>query len=187
MRAMQPGQQVFFYHSNCKPPGIVGVMEVAQAAYTDHTQFERSSKYFDEKSKKEDPRWSMVDVKFVRFLELQELPPANSVLSLRSLHCWHCPCARTHRVLLLSVPSQTALMSSTRTSHVLFSQLSKLGHGVQVRKLKRQVTLDELKALREENSVAAGLQLFTTARLSVQNVSQAEWDLVHELEKQPAP
>ena len=28
MRKMNKGHKVFFYHSNCKPPGIVGLMEV---------------------------------------------------------------------------------------------------------------------------------------------------------------
>ena len=28
MRSMDVGDQAFFYHSNCKPPGIVGLMEV---------------------------------------------------------------------------------------------------------------------------------------------------------------
>mgnify|MGYP006054934807 CR=1 FL=1 len=28
MRKMNIGDQVFFYHSNCKPPGIVGLMKV---------------------------------------------------------------------------------------------------------------------------------------------------------------
>jgi predicted RNA-binding protein with PUA-like domain len=56
---------------------------------------------------------------------------------------------------------------------------------VQVRKLKRLVSLQELKGMRESNAVARGLQLFTMARLSIQNMSQAEWDLVLALEEQP--
>ena len=55
---------------------------------------------------------------------------------------------------------------------------------LQVRKLKRKVTLDELKTLKDSNAIARSMQLFTTARLSIQNVSQAEWDFVHELEQQ---
>ena len=30
MRAMTKGDLAFFYHSNCKVPGIVGIMEIAQ-------------------------------------------------------------------------------------------------------------------------------------------------------------
>jgi predicted RNA-binding protein with PUA-like domain len=56
---------------------------------------------------------------------------------------------------------------------------------VQVRQLERQVTLDELKQYRD--GPLASMALFTTARLSVQPVSQDEWDFVLSLEKQPAP
>lgn len=64
--SMSVGDRVFFYHSNCKVPGIVGVMEVASEAYPDPTQFDPKSKYFDESSKPEEPRWLLVDVKYVR-------------------------------------------------------------------------------------------------------------------------
>ena len=66
---MQKGDQVFFYHSNCKPPGIVGIAEVVRTGYPDYTAFEPTSKYHDPKSDPEKPRWYMVDVKFVRRLQ----------------------------------------------------------------------------------------------------------------------
>jgi predicted RNA-binding protein with PUA-like domain len=66
---MKPGDKVFFYHSNCNPPGIVGIAEVASDAYPDPSQFDSKSKYFDPKSSREDPRWMLVDVKFVRKLK----------------------------------------------------------------------------------------------------------------------
>jgi len=74
---MQVGDQVFFYHSNCKVPGIVGIAEVVHEGYPDHTAFDPEAKYFDPKSDPDKPRWYMVDLKFVRRLErtitLQEL------------------------------------------------------------------------------------------------------------------
>lgn len=69
MRSMQVGDGVLFYHSSCDVPGVYGVAEVAAAAYPDPTQFERKSKYFDGKSTREEPRWSLVDVRFVRKLK----------------------------------------------------------------------------------------------------------------------
>ncbi|MFP4276556.1 MAG: EVE domain-containing protein [Wenzhouxiangella sp.] len=66
---MQVGDQVFFYHSNCKVPGIVGIAEVASKPYPDPTQFDPDSKYHDPKSDPDDPRWVLVDVKFVRQLK----------------------------------------------------------------------------------------------------------------------
>ena len=68
MRAMQVGDGVLFYHSNCKEPGIVGTATVASAAYPDDTQFNPKSDYYDPKSTREEPRWSLVDVKFERKL-----------------------------------------------------------------------------------------------------------------------
>jgi predicted RNA-binding protein with PUA-like domain len=65
MRAMKIGDEVLYYHSNASPPGVVGIARVCREAYPDPTQFERKSKYFDEKSKKDDPRWSLVDIEFV--------------------------------------------------------------------------------------------------------------------------
>ena len=64
--ALQVGDQVFFYHSNCATPGIVGLMEVVRAGYPDHTAFAPQSKYFDPKSDPQAPRWFMVDIKYLR-------------------------------------------------------------------------------------------------------------------------
>ncbi len=67
--SMKKGDQVFFYHSNCDQPGIVGIAEVVKEGYPDHTAFDPESKYYDPKSTPENPRWFMVDVKFVRRLK----------------------------------------------------------------------------------------------------------------------
>ncbi|MEA9587034.1 EVE domain-containing protein [Xanthomonas sp. WHRI 10064A] len=66
---MQVGDGVFFYHSNCKVPGIVGIAKVASAAYPDDTQFDPRSDYHDPKASREDPRWMLVDVAFERKLK----------------------------------------------------------------------------------------------------------------------
>ena len=63
---MKPGDQAFFYHSNCDEPAIAGIAEVSKAAYPDATQFERKSKYFDEKATPDKPRWLHVDFRFVK-------------------------------------------------------------------------------------------------------------------------
>ena len=66
---MRPGDMVFFYHSNCAEPGIAGIAEVASDAYPDPSQFDSKSKYFDPKSSRQEPRWMLVDVKFVKKLK----------------------------------------------------------------------------------------------------------------------
>ena len=77
MRKMAIGDKVFFYHSNCKPPGIVGLMEVINLNVIDPTQFQKDSKYYDPKSSPDKPRWDCVKVKYLfkanKFLSLPEL------------------------------------------------------------------------------------------------------------------
>ena len=66
---MQKGDKVFFYHSNCKQPGIVGIARIVSNAYPDPTQFDAGSNYFDAKSDPENPRWLLVDIQHVRDLK----------------------------------------------------------------------------------------------------------------------
>ncbi|XP_040038944.1 thymocyte nuclear protein 1 [Gasterosteus aculeatus] len=77
MRQMKDGQLAFFYHSNCKEPGIAGIMKIVKEAYVDHTQFDKKDVHFDANSKPDNPKWSMVDVQYQRmlkrFLPLSEL------------------------------------------------------------------------------------------------------------------
>lgn len=66
---MKIGDRVFFYHSSCKVPAVVGIMTVASDAYADPTQFDRRSKYYDGKSSRDEPRWMLVEVQFERKLK----------------------------------------------------------------------------------------------------------------------
>ena len=70
---MKVGDQIFFYHSNCDDPGIVGIMEVVREGYPDDTAFDPEAKYWDPKSDPDNPRWYMVDVRYVRHL-LRNIP-----------------------------------------------------------------------------------------------------------------
>ena len=80
MRSMAIGDQAFFYHSNCKPPGIIGLMEVSETGLVDPTQFDPSSKYHDPASKPEAPRWDCVKLtykgRFGSLLSLDDLRQA---------------------------------------------------------------------------------------------------------------
>lgn len=66
---MNLGDLVFFYHSNCAEPGIVGIARVAREAYPDHTAFDPLDPHFDPKSRPDQPTWYMVDVVLVRKLK----------------------------------------------------------------------------------------------------------------------
>ncbi|WP_099239583.1 EVE domain-containing protein [Synechococcus sp. BDU 130192] len=62
LQQMEKGDRLFFYHSNTKPPGIVGLARVTQANLVDPSQFNPESKYFDPKATPEKPRWYTVEV-----------------------------------------------------------------------------------------------------------------------------
>ena len=87
---MRVGDEVFFYHSSCEEPGIVGIARVASKPYADPTQFDPESRYYDPKSSQGEPRWILVDVEFVRKLdrtialtELKQHPELEGMILLR--------------------------------------------------------------------------------------------------------
>ena len=66
---MRVGDKIFFYHSSCKEPAIMGIAKVASEPYPDPTQFDTESRYYDPKSSRQDPRWCLVDIAYVRKLK----------------------------------------------------------------------------------------------------------------------
>jgi len=77
---------VFFYHSNCNPPGIAGIAKVVRAAYPDPSQWALQSDYYDAKSTRENPQWFMVDVQFVeKFSNLVTLEDLKSDARLKNM------------------------------------------------------------------------------------------------------
>ncbi|KAI1771091.1 DUF55-domain-containing protein [Hypoxylon cercidicola] len=64
LRAMKKGEVAFFYHSNCKDPGIVGTMEIVQEHSPDLSAHDSTAPYYDASSKPDNPKWSVVHVKF---------------------------------------------------------------------------------------------------------------------------
>ncbi|TLS23215.1 uncharacterized protein PpBr36_06461 [Pyricularia pennisetigena] len=80
LRAMKKGDLAFFYHSNCKEPGIVGTMEVVQEHSPDFSAHDSKAPYYDASSKPDNPKWSVVHVEFrskfaapITLKELREL------------------------------------------------------------------------------------------------------------------
>ena len=122
MKSMRLDEKAFFYHSNCKVPGLAGVMRIVRECYPDHTQFDPKDAHCDSKSDAANPKWIMVDVKFERDLE-RFIPLAE----LKEIHLLH---------------------------------KSKGSGGLE------------------------NLSLFTQSRLSVQSVTQDEWNFIMELENQ---
>lgn len=82
---MRVGDGVLFYHSSCAEPGIVGIAEVASTAYPDPTQFDSKSHYYDPKSKREEPRWQLVDVKVLKKTRNLALPELRANKDMEDL------------------------------------------------------------------------------------------------------
>ena len=108
---MKIGDEVLFYHSSCKVPAVVGIARVASKPYPDPTQFDPDSRYYDEKSDRDDPRWILVDVEFVRktrrpipLTELKQHPAlADFRLNQRGNRLSIFPVSRKHRDIVLSL------------------------------------------------------------------------------------
>ncbi|KAJ6256723.1 hypothetical protein Dda_8590 [Drechslerella dactyloides] len=71
LRSMKLGDKAFFYHSNCKEPGIVGLMEIIREASVDDSQFDPKAEYYDAKATEANPRWYLVHCSPIRKLERQ--------------------------------------------------------------------------------------------------------------------
>jgi len=76
---MTIGDLALFYHSSAEPPGVAGICRVASKAYPDPTQFDKKHPWHDPESKKDDPRWLLVDVEIV-----EKLPTFVALEQLRS-------------------------------------------------------------------------------------------------------
>ncbi|MBC7498596.1 EVE domain-containing protein [Candidatus Gracilibacteria bacterium] len=83
---MQTGDRVFFYHSSCATPGIVGLAEVVSLPHPDDTQFIIGDKHYDPKSTRDRPIWMCVDVGFVsRFSHILSITEIRSIPELANM------------------------------------------------------------------------------------------------------
>ncbi|HEX3555219.1 MAG TPA: EVE domain-containing protein [Thermoanaerobaculia bacterium] len=83
---MKVGDGVLFYASNAEPSGVTGVAEIAREGYPDPYAFQKGHKYFDPKSKPDDPTWYMVDVRFVeKFPEIVPLAELKEAKGLADM------------------------------------------------------------------------------------------------------
>jgi predicted RNA-binding protein with PUA-like domain len=87
---MKSGDRAFFYHSSAKPPGVAGIVEIASEGYPDPSARDSKSDYYDAAATDDEPRWYMVDVRFVRKLprlvsldELKANPALADMVLLR--------------------------------------------------------------------------------------------------------
>ncbi|PQK14361.1 hypothetical protein BB8028_0004g12910 [Beauveria bassiana] len=88
MRNMNVGDKAFFYHSNCKEPGIVGIMEIVKEFSEDKSARRPGTPYYDPSSTKDKPKWDLVHVEFrkkfavpIYLKELRKLGEAGGPLA----------------------------------------------------------------------------------------------------------
>ncbi|HEU4601231.1 MAG TPA: EVE domain-containing protein, partial [Steroidobacteraceae bacterium] len=79
IREMKKGDLAFFYHSSCDVPGIAGIVSISKEAHADPTAFDGKHHHYDADSDPANPRWFMVDVKFV-----EKIDPVISLDQLRA-------------------------------------------------------------------------------------------------------
>ncbi|KAF7876419.1 hypothetical protein EAF04_001511 [Stromatinia cepivora] len=80
LRAMKKGDLAFFYHSSCKIPAIVGIMEIVQEHSPDLSAHDPTAPYYDSKSSPDDPKWSVVHVEFRQKLK--------TPITLKEIKAW---------------------------------------------------------------------------------------------------
>ncbi len=108
---MKRGDHALLYHSSCETPGIVGVVKIVKEGYPDPTAFERGHVHFDPASKRDDPRWFMVDValerRLSRVITLEELRGRSALRELILLRLGNrlsvMPVEAAHWKLILSL------------------------------------------------------------------------------------
>jgi predicted RNA-binding protein with PUA-like domain len=86
MKKMAVNDLVFFYHSNCKVPGIVGIAKVIRKAYPDFTAWDPYDDHYDPKSTPSSPRWEMVDIQYLeKFPAIIPLQILNQQVELQNM------------------------------------------------------------------------------------------------------
>jgi len=90
LREAKVGDGVLFYHSSEQPMAVAGTAKVVKVAYSDPSQFDPKSEYFDKDAKREDPRWSLVDIEFVEAVErpvtldeMKKMPALKNMILLK--------------------------------------------------------------------------------------------------------
>lgn len=83
IRSMRRGDEVMIYHSGCAVPGVAGLGKITSAPYPDPGQFDPKDPYFDAGSDRGNPRWTLVDVRFVR--KLKRVITLDEIKALRNL------------------------------------------------------------------------------------------------------
>ena len=166
MRMMLKGDLAFFYHSNCKTPGIAGVMEVVQ----EHTP--------DGKQKFVCDSIALSSIFIAVSISCDQLP-SSIFFSPRADSDM-----KPESALDPDHPYYDAKSTADNLKwckvHVAFRQ-----------KFSKLVKLKELQKYAKDGGVLQNMQTLRQTRLSVSKVGKKEWDfimsLVEDIEEDPTP
>ncbi|KAK2054684.1 DUF55-domain-containing protein [Colletotrichum caudatum] len=89
LRSMRKGDTAFFYHSNCKEPGVVGIMSIVKEHSPDWNACINDNPYYDAAAPHDGSKWSLVHVKiehkFPRIVPLSLLKASRGDGPLRDM------------------------------------------------------------------------------------------------------
>ncbi|KAI8221140.1 hypothetical protein K4K54_008038 [Colletotrichum sp. SAR 10_86] len=92
LRDMRQGDKAFFYHSNCKEPGIVGIISIVKEHSPDWNACIDDNPYYDDAAPHDGSKWSLVHVKiehkFPRIVPLsllKEVGPKGPLANMQLL------------------------------------------------------------------------------------------------------
>lgn len=111
---MQVGDKVLFYASNADPSGVTGLAEIARAGYPDKFALKKGHKYFEPRATKDDPIWTMVDIRFAE--KFREIVPLETLKATPGLE----------EMMVTKKGSRLSVQPVTREEYDI---VSKLGRG----------------------------------------------------------
>jgi predicted RNA-binding protein with PUA-like domain len=84
-KEMKKGDLALFYHSNAEPPGIAGLMKIVSDAKPDPTQFDKKSRYYDDKATPDVPRWWLREVEFLKKVPFVEIGQIREISACKKM------------------------------------------------------------------------------------------------------
>eukprot|EP00743_Colponemidia_sp_Colp-15_P009068 GILK01009894.1.p1 GENE.GILK01009894.1~~GILK01009894.1.p1 ORF type:complete len:240 (+),score=38.26 GILK01009894.1:50-721(+) len=126
------GQELFFYHSSCKVPAIVGIVRVTREAYPDTSALDKNNVHYDPKSSETNTRFYQFDVQFVRDLkrpiplsELRSQPELADMMLLRVGRLSITPVSQEHWDFILGLEDKDPVDVKTSKKGAKATKLSK--------------------------------------------------------------
>ena len=118
MKAMKRGDRLLVYHSNAKPPGVVGLAIVEEEWYADPIALDKKSEYYDPKATKENNRWAAIKARYdstlprlVSLDEIRAAPKLSEIALIKRSRLSVVPVSRDeyHHILTMAGDGSTPI------------------------------------------------------------------------------